>query len=222
MIQRALRTRFLTLSVTTTGLVSLASSATGGKDGASAFTRAAGSFYNDEIYQGMEIVVSGFAAANNGVATVTWVTPTVITVDKTLTTEAAAVNRSLVVGAPSARQWENVKFNPKLPRPYVEEQYLPGPVSQDSLGPNGWLTLEPQWVLNFHVPEGAGIATDSKYLNAVEALFAPRTAIVLANTDILRVRSDVAPFRSQRQNVAPGWVVAPIAIPLRLQTQNSI
>jgi hypothetical protein len=53
-------------------------------------------------------------------------------------------------------------------------------------------------------------------------LFAPRTAIPLANGDIVRVRADTAPYSGQVQQSRPGFAMKLITVPLRLRTANSI
>lgn len=229
--QLALRAKLATLFVATTGAISLAASATGGDDGASAYIRTSGSFIADGLREGMEVKATGFATVrNNGPATITDVSATVLTVRKplldaaeqALIAEAAAGGRTLLVGLPSLVSWENKPFDSQDGRPYVDEQYLPGPVSQATLGPRGYLVAEPMYVLNWYLPIGSGITADSKYINALRVLFAPGTAIALPNGDRLDVRRDVAPIKSQRQFPSTGFAVVTFSIPLRIYTQNSI
>jgi hypothetical protein len=211
-MQLALRSKALTLSVATTGLVSLSATATG-------YARTTGSFQTDGFWPGMEIVPAGFAT--NTARVITAVGPLTITVDGTVTPEAAAGNRSLTVGLPSQRAWENVAFQPTAGVPWVEEQFLPGPASQVTLGPNGELEATPMYALYVNLPAETGL-TVKRYVNALRVLFAPRTAIPLANGDVLRVRSDTGPFAGQLQQGQPGFAVQPLTIPLRIRTQNII
>lgn len=230
-MQLAMRTRALTLSVATTGAISLAATSTG-------FTRAAGSFYTDGLWPGMEIVASGFGnAANNGTGVITEVTSAtaikvtmytsayvngmlVVTRSATVA-EGAAGGRTLAVGLPSLRAWENVNFAPESGIPFVEEQFIPGPMAQVTMGPNGDLEVLPQYSLQVNLPSGTGL-TPARYTDALRRLFPPRAFLTLANGDVLRVRQDVGPFVGQLQQSQPGFAVKPITIPFRLRTANSI
>ena len=40
--------------------------------------------------------------------------------------------------------------------------------------------------------------------------------------DVLRVRSDVGPFRGQLQQGTPGWAVVPVTFPCRIETANIV
>lgn len=221
--QLACRSRLMTLSVCTTGSATLAATLAGGADGRSAFTRASGDFLADGFAAGMELVASGFTTpANNVTTTITAVTATVCTVTATLVAEGAAAARTLAVGLPALRAWENVRFQPLQGRPYVEEQFLPGTSSQISLGPFGQLEVQPMYVVNVYVPEGVDIRADAAYGRALIELFPPRLAITLTNGDVLRVRSDNGPFRGQRRNNIPGWSMSSVTFPLRLRTANSV
>jgi hypothetical protein len=214
-MQLAMRARALTLSVATTGLVSLSATTTG-------YARTTGSFQTDGFWPGMEITPVGFAT--NTPRVITLVTPLAITVDTTLTpmtAEGAAGGRSLTVGLPSSRAWENIAFQPTPGVPWVEEQYLPGPAAQVTLGPNGEIEALPMYALYVNLPAETGL-TVKRYVNALRLLFAPRTAITLTNGDVLRVRSDTGPFAAQLQQGKPGFAVQPLTIPFRLRTQNSI
>lgn len=211
-LQLALRARALTLSVATTGLVSLSATSTG-------YARTTGNFQTENFWPGMELVPAGFAT--NLPRVVKAVTPLAITVDGAVTPEVAAGGRSLTVGLPSSRAWENIAYQPTAGVPWVEEQYLPGPVAQVTIGPNGDLEALPQYVLYVNLPSETGL-TAKRYVTALRTLFAPRTVIPLANGDVLRVRSDVGPYAGQLLQGQPGFAVEPFTIPLRLRTANSI
>jgi hypothetical protein len=213
-MQLALRARALTLSVATTGAISLSATATG-------YARASGSFSTDGFWPGMELVASGFGiAANNGTKVVTAVTPTTLDCAG-CAVESAAGGRTLSVGLPSSRAWENVAFEPVAGVPWVEEHFISGPSSQVTLGPLGEIVVEPQYALYVNLPNETGL-TVRRYVNALRVLFAPRTAIPLPNGDVLRVRSDTGPFPGDLQQGRPGFAVLPVTFPLRIRTNNSI
>lgn len=227
MMQMAMRSRAMTLSFVTTGSISLAATAMG-------YVRTTGSFWDDGLWPGMEVVAAGFA--NNGPAVITKVDPLTIEAKRVISTtvngvttvslvappvESAAGGRSLTVGLPSLRAWENVKFEPTPGIPWVREEFLPGPVAQVTVGPNGELEVLPQWLLHVNLPAETGL-TLKRYVNALRVLFAPRTPIALTNGDVLRVRSDTAPFPSQLQQSQPGFAEQLFTVPLRLRTPNVI
>lgn len=213
-IQLALRARLLTLTVADTGSMSLGATTT-------AYTRATGSFLTDGFRVGMEVDATGFVAANNGLAVITQLTATVMTVDKTLTTQAASAGRQLVAGLPSRQAWENLAFPPDTGKPYVEEQYVPGPMGQETVGPLGQLEVFPLYNVQVHVPENVGIGAAARYADTLIDLFTPRTAMAVGS-DTLRVRTDTGPFRGQLRRFVPGFAVVPVTVPLRLRTPNSI
>lgn len=211
-IQLALRGRLLTLSVVTTGSISLSATATG-------YARATGSFLTDGFAPGMEITPSGFVS--NPVDVLTGVTATTLTTKNTRTVEAAAGGRIIAVGLPARRGWENIALQPVAGMPYVEEDYLPGPAQLRTLGPSGTIEILPQYVVRLFGPQNVGIGALGKYAQAILALFAPKTAIAVGS-NTLRVRGDVAPLRGQLLQDASGWAVIPVNIPLRLETLNSL
>ena len=229
----ALRTRLLTLSAATTGAINAAATATG-------YTRAAGSFLTDGFCPGMELLAAGHtAAADNGTGLVTAVTAGALAVDaytvavastlagytvtpRTLVAEGAAAGRTYSVGLPALRAWENVSFEPVAGKPWVEEDYLPGPAAQFTTGPHGRIEATPQYVVKLYGPPGKGVSALYLYADAVLLLFAPRTALTLAGGDVVRVRTDPAPYRGQLVQDAAGFAVVVVTIPLRVETANSI
>lgn len=213
--QLAIRTHLLTLEVATTGSLSLAASSTG-------YSRTSGSFVDDGFLVGMEVVGTGFSEADNNAAkTVTVVTALGLTCSGCVA-ESAAAGRTLAVPLPALRSWENLPLTPITGRPYVEEQYLSGPVSRGTLGPLGVLEGLPTYVLNLAVPANTGMDAARAYADALLTLFAPGTALTAGNGDVLRVRGDAAPFANQLLPRAAGWSVIPVTIPLRVRTTNVI
>jgi hypothetical protein len=229
-VQLTLRARATTLEVCTTGSTTLAATSTG-------YTRPVGSFVTDGFAPGMEITASGFAtAANNGTGLVTNVTATVLSVtaytvaysggelvvsDRTLVAEGAGSGRTVLVGLPAMRAWENLVFDAHPGVPWIEEQYLPGPTVQRTIGPKGTIEMRPQYVLAVHVVEGSDIAASKRYVDALLNHFAPRTNLTLTNGDTVRVRLDASSFAGQMRRRRPGWASTPVTFPLRLFTVNT-
>lgn len=214
-VQLALRVHLRTLSVCTTGSTTLSATATG-------YARSSGSFIADGFAEGLELTASGFSnALNNGAHVVTGVTATALTCDGGNATESAAAGRTLAVGVPSRIAWEGSETE-RLPGwPHFQEQYIPGPAPQITLGPLGQLELTPQYQVQVHVPEDRGVLGARRYSDALKKHFAPRTAIAVGG-DTLRVRADGGPFGGQVVTRVSGWIVAPITFPLRIRTANTI
>lgn len=208
----ALRTLAQTLSVTTTGSTSLSATATG-------YARLAGSFVSDGFVVGQEVTPAAFTATTPGV--ITAIATLTMTIAGGRTAESATSGRTLSVGLPANRAWENVSLTPIAKRWHVIEQYLPGPASQITLGPLGEIETLPQYVLTLYGIEKTGAEALSKAADALLALFAPRTPISVAVGSSLTVRTDVAPTRSQIRHGEPGWSFTTLKIPLRYRTANS-
>jgi len=215
-LQLALRARLDTLSVVTTGSVSL--SVAGGK-----YKRAAGSFLTDGFKRGMEVTVAGFGtAANNGTSVVEAVTATRLDVTRTLVTEAEGSGRSVAVGKPTGFAVEGIAFQPTQGWPWIEEQFPSGPTRQVTMGQFGWLEWDPIYVLQIHTPWGIGVGASNAYADSVIGLFAPRAEISLGGGGVARVRTTPGPFRSELRQFKAGYGTVSVTVPLRIHTANSI
>jgi hypothetical protein len=213
-LQVALRTRVLTLSVATCSGVNL--SATG-----SVFTRASGSFLTDSFSPGMEVLGAGFSvAANNARFTVTAVTALTMTVSGSLSTESAAAGKTLTVGLPAGRAWENIAYEATTSAPWVEEQLIPAGSRQITVGPLGTLETRLLYQLQVHVPEDVGIGAPNRYADSLLTLFTPRTAITFGS-DTARVRTDTGPYRGQLLRRRPGFATVPVTFPLEIRSDNT-
>lgn len=226
--QIAVRNRLSTLLVAISGPATMAASANGGVMGYSAFTRTSGSFITDKLRVGLEVLASGFTnPANNGYATIVAVSADGLTlsINKKLQTEAAGAARLLTVGLPELVSWENVKFDHARAqgRPFVDEQYIPGPADQYGMGQGGLIRVRPTSVYTFYVPFGYDIGADSAYIDAMRILFAPGQPITLpGQQEPMKVRRDASPFKSQRSFAVEGWAAAPFTIPFELFSPNTI
>ena len=215
LMQLAMRAQLLTVAVCTTGAVSLSATATG-------YARAAGSFLTDGFQPGMELTASGFTTgANNGTKVIAAVSDLAITCAGCVV--EASGTRTIAVGLPSQRAWENTDLAPVSGVPYLVEQYLPGPAVRDSIGPIARLTAEPQLVVQIAVPENTGRGAAAAYADAILAAFPPGLALTpLTNGDVLKVRGDTAPYRSQLVRSDPSYAVVTVSIPFRCHSLNSI
>jgi hypothetical protein len=208
----ALRTQLLTLSVCTTGSATLSATATG-------YARTTGSFLTDGFAVGMEITPTGFAA--NTVAVLTGVTALTLTT-AARAVEVAAAGRTIACLLPAGRAWENVAYTPTTNRPWVEEDYLPGPAQQIPLGSLGDVETLPQYVVKVYGVPGTGLAALHRYGDAILNLFPPRTALTLSTGDVLRVRINPAPYRGQLVQDTAGFAVTVVTIPCAVRSANTI
>lgn len=210
----ALRSRLIdSLTVASCSGVNLAASG-------SVFTRSSGSFLTDGFAVGMEMLGGG-STANAALYVITAVTTSTLTVDATLTTETAASGRTLTVGLPSRRSWENVAFEPTSGYPWVEEQFIPAGTRQITVGPQGLLETRVLYSLQIHAVEDTGLGAPLRYADALLELFAPRTQITFGS-ETARVRTDTGPYRGQMLRRRPGWATIPVTFPLEIWTSNTI
>lgn len=210
----ALRTQALTLSVCTTGSATLTATTTG-------YSRAdGGSFITDGFAVGMEITPTGFSA--NTVDVLTGVTATTLTTRNARAAETAGAGRTIAVTLPALRAWENVDFTPTTGRWYVDEDYLPGPAEQITLGAYGAIETLPQYVLKLYGTSNAGATALYKVADALLALFAPRRSLTLSTGDTIAVRTSPAPYRGQLLPSDSGWSLVTITVPLRSRSANTI
>lgn len=214
-VQLAIRAHARTVSVATTGATSLAVSG-------STYTRATGSFVTDGFKPGMELLASGFASAtNNGLAVVTAVAATVLTVDRTLVDATASAGKTLSVGLPSREAWENLPFDPTPGAPWVREEFVSGPSRLISASASGTVEFDPLYHLHIYVPDNVGIGAHNKYADALLNLFKPLASIPLTSGDTIRVRTDASSYRGPVRHIRPGFASVRVTFPLRLYTNNA-
>lgn len=213
-VQLALRARLLTLSVCTTGSTTLSATATG-------YARASGSFLTDGFAAGMEVTPGGFAQTAVGV--ITSVSAFVMTISGGRTVEASGAGRTLSVGLPSLQAWDNVAIEPVAPQPYLEEEYVPATSALRTLPATGGSMEDTGlYMLRWYSRAGTGTQALRKACDAVIALFAAGTALVVATGITVRVRSDFAPVAGSIQSgESSGWAVVVITIPWRLDYIHS-
>lgn len=227
-LQQALRSKLLGLVVASTGVTSLSATATG-------YHRTAGSFLTENFAVGMDVTPAGFGTNLHGVVTAVTaldlaVSPFVVTnvngvqsvTRPAMVVESVASGRSLTVGLPFMRAWENQAFEPASGIPYIEEQYVPGPAAITTDGYAGPLELRPSYFPRVYVPANTGILGDGKYADAILRLFAPGTLIPLSSGvagDSCEVRGDAAPYAGERApSATAGWSCIPVTIPCRATT----
>ena len=219
----ALRARLVTLSAVTTGATDLSATSTG-------YARAAGSFLTDGFAEGMEVTPTGFTQTATGVVAAN-ITALALPITGGRTVQAVGAGRSIACLLPTARAWENRHFVPVAGAPWVEEDYLPGPVAQVTVGPLGDVETLPQYVVKLYGLPKTGTGALYRLADALLLLFPPRLAITLTSGDVLRVcggrnsageSAGPAPYRSQLMQDAAGFAVVVVTIPLRVRSRNTI
>jgi len=212
-IVTALGDHLLDLSVCTTGSITVTVTST-------AYTRASGSFVTDGFEPGMEVAGTGFnESENNSAKTILGVSALSLTCSG-LTAEGAG-SRTLSVGLPAGQAWENVHYEPTTGDPWIEENYLPGPMEQITLGSFGELEVFPTYVIKVYTPINVGMSAIRSYVDAILSHFAPRTELTVANHAVM-VRTQPAPYSGQILRLDSGFVVCPVTVPLRVRTANTI
>jgi hypothetical protein len=211
-VHLALRNRALAVSVATTGSTNLSATATG-------YHRAAGSFVTDGFAVGMEITPVGFTT--NTVDILTRVTAADLTTKTARTVEAVAGSRTISVGLPMLRAYENVTFTPIGGRPYVEEDFTPATSTLLGMRDGGYIYDDGLYSLKWYGLSGYGVAALRQSVDALKRLFAPGTALT-AGSNVVRVRTDTASQTGQIIPIAGGWSVLVLSIPWVAESINVV
>lgn len=217
----ALRNRARSLVVSTTGVVSLSATATG-------FARTAGSFVTDGFVEGEEIVPAGFVG--NTPRVITNVSALALITSTAPAAEGAAGGRSLTVGFPLIRTYEN-RAPTGLPagavsiptgRVYVDENFVPATHELLSFPAQGGTAEETGlYVLTWFGLENTGSAGIRKPMDGLKALFTPGTVLV-AGSGTVRVRGDTSTQVGQIIPQGNGWAACQIRIPWRAYSLNVV
>lgn len=186
------------------------------------FTRATGSFIDDGFAVGMEVTPAGFP--ETAPVLITALTATAMTVRTTSarTPAAAGTGYSIVAALPSRRAWENVEYTPEDGEWYVDEQYLPGPLTLVSGNEDsGEYDAEPAYVLRLYGLSGTGASALYNVSGAVLDRFNPGRAIPTSDGHTVMVRSFPSPRRGQIMREGPGRAVVEVEIPAWVRTSNN-
>lgn len=189
------------------------------------YTRPAGSFITDGYKPGMEVVPAGFPVTSpvTQPGIVKAVAAGRLDIEGGRVPAADGAGRSLTVGLPTLRAWENVPFTPEDGRWYVDEDYLPGPAARRTLGKTSFESdHEPVYVIRMYSVAGKGVGAPYKMADAVLAQFPPNGEILASDGHYIRIRSDPQPTRGQLLSEGASHAVITITIPLRIRTANTI
>ncbi len=208
----ALRNRAIALAAVTTGVMDLEATSAG-------YARASGSFITDGFVAGMEVAPASFTDTTPGV--IKTVAAGLLTIDGGRTVEASGAGRSLVVGLPTFRVWENISKTPPMDRWYVDEEYVPGPSELLGQRSGGDVIETGTYRLRFYGLANYGDLALMKVTDAAKALFAPATALT-AGSNKVRVRSDQGPFCGQVLPLGNGRTYRAVVVPWWAETVNQI
>lgn len=210
----AFRARAAQLVVATTGSATLAATATG-------YSRSSGSFITDGFERGMEVTPAAFTQTDPGI--IDLVTASALTIRGGRTPQTSGAGRSLTVGLPALRAWENVKFEPTQGRPYVDEDLVMGGGSVLTLPTRTGLTEQDGLsIWTWFGLAGMGPESLDRAATALTKLFAPNTKFVLSDGSVIVVRGDVLPHDGQITPVDGGWAYVQVSIPWRVTTRNAV
>lgn len=214
LLQTAIRSRAESLVVATTGSASLSATGAG-------YARTTGSFVTDGFVVGMELVPTGFAQTTPGV--VTAVSATLLTIDGGRTAQAASSGRSLAVGLPTLRVYQNRKLAPTNLRVYVTEELVQGATGVKTLFARSGRFQE-EWLSFWTLYGIAGTGDDAMlaWVDAFKRLFTAGTRFTLSDGNTADVRRDVTVKNGQILPVDGGWARCTITIPLIGSTTNAV
>lgn len=207
-LRAAFRQKLLELVLADTGSVQIACAG-------ATYSRTSGSFIDDGFSVGDEVTASGFASAtNNGRAIITAVTATTMTIDRTLSTAAAATAR-LTAGLPAGRAWEGKEYIPTTGQPWVRESFRPLVSRPRSLGAGG--TIEHQMTANLSLfyPSKKGTLAVERMAGAVLDAFAPGTSLAYAGNAGIIQQCERSPLVEE-----PEWISAPVIVSITAYTSR--
>jgi hypothetical protein len=216
--REALRTRAATVVVATTGSATLSATATG-------FARASGSFITDGFADGMEIVGTGFSANNNGPKMIKGQVLTgFLPIPGGCEIQSATAGRTLSVGIPSDRRWENTwPTNPPAPgiRPYIMDEWGES-LSRFLAGPKegGHLEESGTYYLKWFGLANTGILAIHRAVFALKKLFTPGTQVTAGGLYV-RVRPE-GPVTGGLITLENGMAYKQLAIPWRCASINAV
>lgn len=119
---------------------------------------------------------------------------------------------------PAVRAWENIDTNPPTGQPYVEEDYVPATVALQGLTASGYIETRGLYVIRWYGVANTGLGDLTAGVDALLALFPPGSTFAAKTGEIVRVRGDVAPSRSQMRQIQPGRAMIAVTIPFWIGT----
>ncbi|CAB4180571.1 Protein of unknown function DUF4128 [uncultured Caudovirales phage] len=209
-LRAAFRARLLTLVKASAGTLTNV-----GASG-SAYTRASGSFIADGYSVGDEIVVAGFSnAANNGRTLVSAVTTLALTVEKSLTTEAAGPSVTLDAGLWQGRAWEGFAYAPVRGQPYLSESMRAITSQVRALGDGGTIAHVLAGIAVLYYPAGRGTLALERMAGAIMKHLKPGTSLTYGTSTSVVTEASRSPLLQE-----PDWISCPVIVSMAAHTTN--
>lgn len=209
-LRSAWRSRLLTLSLVATGALTNVSA------GGTALTRASGSWIADGFTEGDEVMVAGFSlAANNGRALVKSATALVLTLEKTLSTEAAGASVTVSAGLWQGRAWEGMPYAPVRGAPYFSESMRAVSSQVRALGAGGTIAHAMRGALVLYYPAGRGTLSVERMAGAVMKHLKPGTSLVYGTSAGVVTEASRSPLLQE-----PDWISCPVIVSVAAHTTS--
>lgn len=212
LVRLALRARALALTVCTTGVISLASTASG-------YVRTTGSFLDDGFAVGMEVVPLGFSDLTPRV--ITSVSALTVNVNGTVTAQNVASGRGLTVGLPAIRALENLEIDPIAGRPFAEEEFVPATRRLLTTTSNGFVELTGLYVWRWYGLANTGGAGIRRCVNALCDQYPEMLGIPLTDSTTLRIRGNPAPSVGAITQRPGGWALCTLTVPWTITARRA-
>lgn len=217
LVSSALRARGEAISVRTTGSASLAATAVG-------YTRQSGSFITDDFVAGMEVAPTNFTQATPGL--VTAVSALLLTIKGGRTAQASGAGRTLSVGLPALRFYDNEESRPIPDRWFAEGEYSPSRSTRHTVTASrgaGEMFGEFYWRL--YCIAGLGGAAINAVASTLLLAYPPGLAIALDDGSVLHIAggpTEPGPRRGSLLQDAPGRAVLTVTVPWRCSFTNPV
>ncbi len=231
-----MRSRWLSMTILTTGAQSLSATATG-------FARTAGSFLTDGFAIGMEVTSSDFAnAANNGKGIITAVSALSMTVTKKQlgsaggvptvvagtanVVEVAGAGKSIAALVPMLREFDNTAVQRVAGVPLIEDRFVSAGNHLATYAAEGQAEDSGLYIVTWFGLAGQGTAAILRGTGALLQRFAPGTPMAMSDGNVIRVRgesrSEPRPQGGQIIPIDGGWAYRQVQIPWRARSRNTI
>lgn len=206
----AFRQRLLQTIKATTGAVATLSAA------GNVFSRSSGSFVADGFGIGDEVMPAGFDnAANNARNRIKSVTPTTLTVESALVTEAAGGSRAIVAGIPQGRDFEDgKKYTPQLGVPFITDNYNILASTPVGVGTGGAEGHSIQAIFGLRYPNDTGPLAVRMMAGAIRHQFRPGVWLSYGGDSGILLASSV----SGRLVEQPDWLIATVTATVSART----
>jgi hypothetical protein len=172
----------------------------------------------------MEVLSTGFSAANNTPKLVTGVTAQFLTIKGGCVAQGTSPARTITCGLPSKRAWENEKFDlaNAAGLNYIAEQFVPATTELKTItGQGGTVEETGFYFLTIYAQKGYGMSAIRKYVTAIKNLYAPGTSIT-AGSNTIKVRGDTSVRAGQIIPLDTEYVTCQVGIPYRAYSINAV